>query len=740
MPPVPGEATSEEMSSPEAPQIRIARSEPIAELSDAEKLAASVTIYRDPWGVPHIHGSTDKSVIFGFAYAQAEDFFWQVEDNFILSLGRYAEIHGGRGLNSDLLNRAYRITQRSEREFAGFNRETRELCDAFAAGLNYYLKTHPDVEPRLIKHFEPWHVLAFHRQIALELCFRYTRLSDHHLPRENPHIWAAAGSNAWAVSGERTATGEVMLMANPHLPWFGMAQMYEAHLHSDEGLHITGATLFGSPIMSVGHNEHLGWTLTINEPDIADVWIEKFDHPSDPLLYRYGDEYRKARQWTDTIRIKSGGQITEKPYVFTETHHGPVVGREAHGTVLTAQISGLFDAVPFSQGFAMAKATNFEEFRAALGRLQMPMMNILYGDRAGNIFYLYGGKVPRRDPQFDWSKPVDGSDPRTEWQGVHAIDDLPQLLNPPSGYVQNCNSSPFTTTEDVNPLRADFPAYMAEDADDDKRRAKRSRQMLGEMKDVTFDEFQLAMFDTEVYWAKTELPKYKQALEKLRQTDPQAAQRVAPYLEVLLEWDGRIERDSVAATLCEAWYETIYGSEYPGESLKPQYAGDLAAQLEGLVTAAKRLRSVHGSWELPYGDIHRLQRQPYVADLLQIRFQDAQPSLPSTGGHGPMGVILTQYYTPSIYIPLVVSQRKRYGVVGATYLAAWAFGPDGVRGTSLINFGASGNPDSPHYFDQASLLSDEQLKPILFEWDEVLAKAVKAYHPGGAPLPVASGQ
>jgi acyl-homoserine lactone acylase PvdQ len=292
----------------------------------------------------------------------------------------------------------------------------------------------------------------------------------------------------------------------------------------------------------------------------------------------------------------------------------------------------------------------------------------------------------------------------------------------------------------VNPLRADFPPYMVEDADDDKRRAKRSRQMLGEMKDVTFDEFQLAMFDTEVYWAKTELPKYKQALEKLRQTDPQAAQRVAPYLDVLLEWDGRIERDSVAATLCEAWYETIFGAEYPGESLKPQYDGDRAAQLAGLVTAAERLRTVHGSWEVPYGDIHRLQRQPYVADLLQIRFQDAHPSLPSTGGHGPMGVILTQYYTPSIYIPLVVSQRKRYGVVGATYMAAWAFGPDGVRGSSLMNFGASGNPDSPHYFDQASLLSDKQFKPILFDWDEVLAKATKAYHPGGAPLPVASGQ
>ncbi|MFV2070739.1 MAG: penicillin acylase family protein, partial [Pirellulales bacterium] len=562
------------------------------------------------------------------------------------------------------LNRAFEVVPRSKADFAGLDAATRLLCEAFSEGLNYYLQCHPQVRPRLIDHFEPWHVLAFHRQITLELCFRYTRLTHSFLPRGNPRIWAAAGSNAWAISGSRTKSGAPMLMVNPHLPWFGYGQMLEAHLRSDEGWNMTGGTFYGSPMLNLGHNEFLGWTLTVNEPDVADVWRETFDREGRPLDYRYDGGYRTATRWNETIRIKKRDGMEDRSFTFTKTHHGPVVRRVDTRTYLTARIAGFHEPVPLRQALRMAKARNLDEFRSALAMLQMPIMNVIYADRDGNIYYVYGGRIPRRDPQFDWSEPVDGADPRTEWQGIHPLSELPQVLNPAAGFIQSCNSTPFTTSDTDNPDRATFPTYMIEDKDDDKRRAKRSREILRAMHDVTMEEFQEAIFDTTVYWARHHLPKYRVTLRKMQTLSPWIARRAEPLLNHLLEWDGRVTVESTAATLCEAWYEVLYGTEYPGEQLLKEFRGDRQLQLRALLTAARRLKAMHGTWKIPYGAIHRIQRQPYVADLWEIRFDDQAPSLPCAGSHGPMGVVFTQYYTPSIYLPLIITQRKRYGIVG----------------------------------------------------------------------------
>ena len=201
---------------------------------DPATLAGQVTIHRDERGLAHVFGKTDESTLFGFGYVQAEDFFPQVEDAYILALGRYAEVHGPKGLNSDLLNRAFEIVPRSRRDFAALDQSSQRLYAAFVGGINHYLKTHPEVRPRLLRHFEPWHVLAYHRHLTLEMCFGFTNIERHdYLPRRNPHVWTATGSNGWALSGSRTASGHPMLLANPHMPWFGFAQMMEAHLRSE---------------------------------------------------------------------------------------------------------------------------------------------------------------------------------------------------------------------------------------------------------------------------------------------------------------------------------------------------------------------------------------------------------------------------------------------------------------------------------------------------------------------------
>ncbi len=385
---------------------------PAVELTAAERLADQVTVYRDRYGVPHVDGASDEAAIFGFAYAQAEDYFWQIEDSYILSLGRYAEIHGPRGLNSDLLNRAFEIVPKTQAAYQQTGPELQAACSAFAAGLNYYLATHPEVRPQLLTHFEPWQVLVFGRHMLLELTFRRTGLSNTYLPRSHDMIWAAQGSNGWAIAPEKTASGHAMLLANPHLAWFGFSQLFEAHVRSAGHWDFAGAAMYGSPVFSLGHNDRLGWTLTTNEPDIADVWRLTFDDPARPLAYRYGDGYRMATENRETFAVRTAIGVTEQTLHLRRTHHGPVVAKEDDHTFLAARIAGLDDRRMLGQSLRMMQARSLDEFRSALAMQQFPLMNVIYADQDGNIFYLYNGLIPRRDTRFDWTEPVDGADPQ----------------------------------------------------------------------------------------------------------------------------------------------------------------------------------------------------------------------------------------------------------------------------------------------------------------------------------------
>ena len=246
-------------------------------------------------------------------------------------------------------------------------------------------------------------------------------------------------------------------MINPHQPWYGWGQFYEYHIHSRESLRFSGAGFFGSLIPSIGHNEQLGWTYTVNDPDIADAWIETFDHPEDSMKYRYGDGYRTATTWTDEIRVKEDARFAERTFEFRATHHGPIVNQESEQRYIAVRIAKVHEPERGVQAMAMIRAQTFAEWKRAVSRCAIPMFNIAYADRDGNIFYVYNGAIPRRDASFDWTQPVDGSDARTEWLGYHAFHELPQVENPRTGYVQNCNSSPFTTTDDDNPFSRRLP-------------------------------------------------------------------------------------------------------------------------------------------------------------------------------------------------------------------------------------------------------------------------------------------
>ncbi|HEV3138578.1 MAG TPA: penicillin acylase family protein, partial [Pirellulales bacterium] len=675
---------------------------------DARALARSVTIYRDSYGMPHVDGANDKAVLFGYAYCQAEDNFWQIEDSYVMGLGRYCELYGTQFLAKDMRNRAFEIPRRSQEDFEKLDPQVRELGAAFAAGINYYLDTHPEIRPRLLARIEPWYMLAFGRAATLELVGGHMHVSTDKIPNSyqerklDIEVKAATGSNAWAIAGSKTRSGKTMLLINPHQPYYGFGQFYEAHLRSGDGWDFTGAGFFGTPLPTLGHNEHCGWGLTTNEPSVGSSWRETFDDPDEPLNYRYGGAYRKAVAWTDTIKVKRGLDFESVECTFRKTHHGPIVQKLNEKEYVSAQVARLYDSVLSRQSMRMVRAKNVAEFREAMGMLELPLFNTVYADSRGDIYYLYNGIIPRRDPTFDWTKPVDGSDPRTEWKGIHTIDELPQVLSPAAGYVQNCNSTPYTTTDDAGPAIGDYPDYMVEDRYDDKRRAKISRHLLREARDVTFERWQELAFDTTIYWAQSELPHYRTELARLRETNPSLAAQVEPYLNHLLDWDCRGTVDSTQATLCLAWYEELYGFGYPAETLKHQYVSNVAEQFKALLAAAQKLENMFGKWKVPYGQINRLQRHADVSDFFKIPFSDSLPSLPSSGMPGPPGVVFTMYFTPSIYFPPIKMMKNHYAVVGTSYMAVVEFG-DRVKSKSLLPYGTSGNPKSPHFFDQAAL-------------------------------------
>jgi acyl-homoserine lactone acylase PvdQ len=490
-----------------------------------------------------------------------------------------------------------------------------------------------------------------------------------------------------------------MLFINPHLPFFGPGQVYEGHIRSDEGWNFTGYTRLGFPFPYVGHNESLGWVSTDNAADQADLYLERFDDPARPLAYRYGRGYRAATAWTDTILVRTDTGVERRVFVFRKTHHGPIVGVR-DGQPLALRMAKLDGDGWLGEWYAMTRARRVAELREVMRPLNMLFGNVMAADAQGNTFYLYNGAVPVRDPRFDWSAPVDGSDPATEWRGYHALEDLPQLTNPPAGWMQNCNTTPFLLSSSGNPDSSKFPRYMVTEGDN--WRGLVSRRILDGTPRFTWDGWVRAAFDTYVIAADSLLPGL---LRDFAADSGRGGARRAAAIDTLARWNRRSDTASVAMTLFDRWQDALRSG---------------GTRLAALDSALAHLEGEWGAWAVPWGAINRLQRSDERAEQ---PFADARPSLPVVGVGGQHGAVFTYTARP------VAGQKRRYGVAGGSYVSVVEFGPT-VRRLAVHTMGASGDPQSPHYFDQAPLYARGAFRPAWFTLEEIRANLERDYRPG----------
>jgi acyl-homoserine-lactone acylase len=691
------------------------------------QFARGVTIVRDEWGVPTIYGPTDAAVAFGLAFAQAEDDFWQIEEDYIHALGRAASYYGEQYLAADLVKAAFEVERLSREEYQREPPQRKAIWDAFAAGLNHFVQVR-GARPRVIPRFEGWMLFARFRDVGAGTIVDGVRLGQRTRASGADGatssftlagVWDETaldavlrdpqhGSTMWAVAPARAARGHALLMYSPHA-FFGDAQPYELHLHSDEGWHVRGFAAIGTPVPRTGYNEHLAWGHTLSFTDAADVFEVTFDHPTDSLSYRYDGAWRRAEAWTDTLFVNTTSGVQRRAYAFRRTHHGPIAAQR-EGKALAVRIARFTDGGALQQWLALGRAANLDEFRAALAQAAFTGANTLYADSRGHIYYVHGNAVPARDTSFDWSRPVDGSTARTGWHGYHTLADLPQLLDPPSGWLQNTGSSPFFATAAGHNLEtARFPSYMAPERD--HARARAARRLLQRDAKWSFDAFAAAAFDSYVNEAESAIARLVHEWEEIGGTNPVRAMRLDEPLDRLRAWNRTSIIESTEMTLFTLWHELLSAADRD----RP-YSRFLAFE-----AVVDRLVRDWGSPFVPWGEINRLQRRHTASGEI---FRDDRPSLPVRGAPGPVGVVFHFRAEPA------PGSRRRYGTapaaVGVVELAAQ------VHARTVVPFGQSADPASPHYFDQAVLYAGGELKPAWFARADVMAHARSVYEPGRA--------
>ncbi len=430
--------------------------------------ATDVTIVRDDWGIAHIYGKTDADTVFGMMYTQAEDDFNRVETNYINAMGRLAEAEGEARIYQDLRMKLFIDPAALKSQYAASPAWLKSLMGAFADGLNFYLSRHPAVKPRVIQHFEPWMALSFtegsiggdiERVNLNQLQSFYGKepaAQSGNLAAEEPEP-EPRGSNGMAIAPSNTKDRHALLLINPHTSFFFRSEL---QMVSQQGLNAYGAVTWGQFFIYQGFNERsTGWMHTSpSGVDAVDEYLETVTKKGDAYAYKYGSEERPVKAEQITVPYRSGNGLAEKKFTVYRTQHGPVI-RETNGKWVAIRL--MQEPIKaLEQSYSRTKTKDYKSFRQTMELKANSSNNTIFADADGDIAYFHGNFIPKRDTSFDWTKPVDGSNPATEWKGLHTVDETPQLLNPKSGWLYNTNNWPWSAAGASSPKKADYPAYV----------------------------------------------------------------------------------------------------------------------------------------------------------------------------------------------------------------------------------------------------------------------------------------
>ncbi len=699
--------------------LSIAPLDGTARASDPQKLAAQVEIRRTEYGVPHIKAETLEAAAFGLAYCQGQDHAENILNSILRARGELALHFGGEGnVASDFLHRQYRVHARAAETFHRLDADYRSMVEGFSAGLNYYVERHREQLPDWVPHVTPHDVAAHGLAGVARFAFNRARIVDRFLRSQGDladadvagkHDDMPLGSNMIALAPERTTSGHAILLGNPHQAWSQVATYYEAHLTVPGELDFYGSTFVGRPVLTTGFNANLGWSHTVNYPDLEEIYALDVDpQRADHYLFDGGSLPITAEE--AVVRVREEGGIGERRRTFWYTPLGPVIHRAAE-KIYVLRSAAYDEFRSYQQWLRMAQADDLESFRDALAIGAIPMFNICYGDREGNIFYLWNGMVPDlpHPPHDAEAVAAAGSD--QIWTRFHPHDELMQLVNPPGGYVQNCNSPPYLTNLHAPLDRAKYAAHFPRNFLG--LRTQHCLELVHNERKYSLDDIVELKHSPRMLLAerlKDDL------LAVVREQQPSG--KVARAVELLTHWDNTARAESRGSVLFAEWWKQYSpDGRYQGfaEDFDPEHPLATPRGLEhpgraveALLEAIDSVEERYGAIDVTWGDVHRVRR--------------GEVDVPVSGGSGFLGCFRVLGFRDE-------PDGKRAVSGGDSWVFVVEFGPQ-VRARTVIGYSQSEVPSSPYFSDQCEMYARGEMKPAAFTEEEIAAALVERYRPG----------
>jgi acyl-homoserine-lactone acylase len=695
--------------------------------------AKRVTIVRDIYGVPHIYGKTDADAVFGLLYTQCEENFDRIERNYLEMLGRRAEMEGEQVLYNDLLMRLIADSNDAKKDYLRAPIWLKKLLDAHADAINFFLYKHPEVKPAVLTHFEPWFHLMYTDGSVHATSTGGSSVGEIKALYENKNSNTTAyvdfgtdietrGSNGFAIAPSKSKTGNAMLYINPHVPFYFRS---EAQMVSEEGLNAYGAATWGQLFIYQGFNANVGWMHTSGYTDVADLYEEEVKETPKGWVYSYEGKELPVKTKQITIYYKKDNQQLSKTFTGLYTHHGPIVAKRKNKWLSLKEYNRSLKAL--IQSYQTIKAKNYTAYKESMRGLSNTTNNTVYADNKGNIAYWHGNFVPKRDTIFNWALPVDGTIAATEWKGVHPLEETVTLLNPATGWIQNCNATPFTAAGKSSPVRSKYPLYMAPDGQNARginaeRLLKNSGKLdMNDLIAIGYNRY-LAAFD---YL----LPSLFKAYDENKDAETKAA--LQKPIELLKAWDKITDTASVATTLAIDWAAQMNGllqraqtreesTEVIGRLEKIAATVSDDAKLKALQNVMEALKKKYGFWEVPWGTINRYQRLTGKFDEVYDDTQQSFAVALSSSANGSL---------PAFESRTMNGSKGRYGFSGNSFIAVVEFGPR-VKAKTSVTGGHSNNPSSPHFKDQALGFINGTFKDVFFYKEDVMKNKERSYHPG----------